>query len=589
MKAHLFRRIFLIYFLVLLLSVIFIELYVTNVVRSGYISNLKDSLSIQAGIISENIPFSQAAALDEFCRRIKEKTGARVTVIDINGKVLGDSDNDSLKMDNHADRLEIRQAIVSDTGWSVRHSDTLKHDFLYLARKITNEGRTDGFVRLAVPLKDVAASVNALRLKINISVILIILLSGLVLTWQMERIRRFVNRISDYADALAHGFLKKRLRLEGAGEFTGLAHNLNDMASEMELSIAQRDEKANRLNVIIKNIPDALLLINTRGVIELSNNAARELFGLSELEGRQFMEVVRNQEFLSLVDQVRSSRATGSADLVIDYPEQRHLSVMVSPISYTVGEIAGVAAIFHDMTRVERLEQMRKDFVANVSHEIKTPITAIKGFAETLLDGALYDKEHAVKFLQTITDQSERINRLVDDLLTLSSVELGVIKMNKKKVDVSDVIDRVIEAVVVQAAARDILVKKSVGTDAIIISADRDRLEQILLNLVDNAVKFTERGDVRISAQRAPNPQPLTPDAGPIEITVSDTGIGIPLKHLFRLGERFYRVDSSRSRELGGTGLGLAIVKHLVKAHGWEMEIESTPGKGTAVKIIIPA
>ncbi|MBI5676536.1 MAG: PAS domain S-box protein [Nitrospirae bacterium] len=576
MKRHIFRRIFLLYFIVLLISVIFIDLYVSNVVRSGYIGNLRDNLSIQAGIISENISFNQAASLDEFCRRIKEKTGARVTVIDISGKVLGDSDNDSSKMDNHADRLEIQQAIISDTGWSVRHSDTLNYDFLYLARKVMNEGQPAGYIRLAVPLKDVNDSVHALRLKIIFMVIAIFLLAGIILSWQTERIRKLVNQTADFADAIAHGFFKKRLHLEGAGEFTVLAHSLNDMASKLETNIAQSDEKTKRLNVIIKNIPEALLLINTHGIIELSNHAAKELFGIPELDGKPLIEVVRNPEFISLVDQVKQNRMTGSAELIIEFPEERYLSVMVSPISYKVGEIAGVAAIFHDLTRLKRLEQMRKDFVANVSHEIKTPVTAIRGFAETLLDGALYDKEHAEKFLQIIKSHSERLNRLVDDLLTLSKVELGVIKMNTTEVDISESIDHVLKTIIVQAAEKDISLNKKLEMENIVIRADKDRLEQIFLNLADNAVKFTEKGEIEIGAAQ---------EEGRSYLFVKDTGIGIPRKHLSRVGERFFRVDSSRSRELGGTGLGLAIVKHLVKAHGWEMKIESEEGRGTIVKV----
>ncbi|MBI5057458.1 MAG: PAS domain S-box protein [Nitrospirae bacterium] len=578
MKRHIFRRIFLLYALVLLFSVIFAELYVTKVVRSGYINDLKDSLLIQAGLISENISFATETSLDDFCRRMKEKTGARVTVIDISGKVLGDSDNDSSKMDNHAGRLEIRQAFASDTGWSVRHSDTLEHDFLYTARKIIKEGQPAGFVRLAIPLKDVYESVNALRLKIIFVVITVFLLSGIALAWQTSKIRRLVNQTTEYAGAIAHGFYKKRLHIEGAGEFTELAHSLSDMASKLETSVTQRDEKANRLNVIIKSIPEALLLINTRGVIELSNNAARELFGGQKLDGKPFIEIVRNPGFLSLVDHVKQNRITGSSELIIDFPEERYLSVLVSPISYTVGEIAGVAAIFHDLTRIKRLEQMRKDFVANVSHEIKTPVTAIKGFSETLLDGALYDRENAEKFIQTIKAQSERLNRLVDDLLTLSRVELGVIKMNKTEVNIPELVDHVIETVAVQAAGKNISIRKSIGTESKIISADRDRLEQILLNLADNAIKFTEKGEIEIG---------VTQEGGRNYIFVKDSGIGIPRKYLSRIGERFFRVDPSRSRELGGTGLGLAIVKHLVKAHGWDMKIVSEEGRGTTVKIYV--
>jgi two-component system phosphate regulon sensor histidine kinase PhoR len=576
MKKHIFRRIFLIYFIFLLLSAIFVELYVTSVVRSDYIGNLKEGLSIQSRIISEHIPFAQEASLDDFCRRVKEKTGARVTVIDISGKVLGDSDNDSSMMDNHANRLEIQQAIISETGWSVRRSDTLRQDFLYFARKVKDGEQPVGFIRLAVPLKDISDSVNELRLKISLVVIAIFLLSGLLMFWQMERIRRLLKQTAVYADALAHGFFKKRLHLGESGEFSGLAQSLNEMASELESNITQREEKTNRLNVIIKHIPEALLIINAHGVIELSNHAARDLFGIQEPDGRQFFEVVRNPEFLSLIDRAKQERTTCSADLTIEFPEEKYLSVMVSPISYKIGEIAGVAAIFHDLTRIKRLEAMRKDFVANVSHEIKTPVTAIKGVSETLLDGALYDKEHAEIFLQTIKSQSERLNRLVDDLLTLSKVELGVIKMSRTEVNLSELIDHVFKTITVQAAEKDIALKKKLETGSPVISADRDRLEQILLNLADNAVKFTENGEIEIGSAQ---------DSGRKYIFIKDTGIGIPRKHLSRIGERFFRVDPSRSRELGGTGLGLAIVKHLVKAHGWEMKIESEEGRGTVVKV----
>jgi two-component system phosphate regulon sensor histidine kinase PhoR len=235
---------------------------------------------------------------------------------------------------------------------------------------------------------------------------------------------------------------------------------------------------------------------------------------------------------------------------------------------------------------------MRRDFVANVSHEIKTPITAIKGFAETLLGGAIDDRENALRFLQTIKNHSERLNSLVEDLLTLSRIELGDIKIEKTAVSLDDVIDTVFTTLRNKAEIKGLYLKKEMPENLCEIKADRNRLTQILLNLVDNGIKFTETGGVTVSVQAhspIPSPQSPTPDRDFNEISVTDTGIGIPQKHLSRLGERFYRVDSSRSRELGGTGLGLAIVKHLVKAQGWEMKIESTPAKGTRVNIIIPA
>ncbi len=576
MKRRFFRRIFILYFIVLLISVVFIEFYITNVVRTNYINDLKESLFIQASLISENILFEEQKNLDYLCRQLKEKAGARVTLVYTDGKVMGDSDTDSFSMENHANRPEIQQASLSGTGWAIRHSSTLQYDLLYTTKKIMKDGKILGFIRLAVPLADVKKSINNLRLKINLVVILLFLSSGIILILQTERIRKFVNQIADHAGALAHGLFKKKLYLEGAGEFTELAHNLNNMASELQETIDRRDAETSRLSVILKSIPDALLLININGTIELSNRAAWELFDRPDLDGRPFIEVVRNPAFSSLIDKVKQDRRSSSDDLVIDSPEEKYLSIRVSPLFYEVGELAGIVAIFHDTTHLKKLEQMRKDFVANVSHEMKTPVTAIKGFAETLLDGALYDRDNAEKFLHTIKSHSERLNRLVEDLLMLSRIELGVIKMDKTEINISDIIDRVIGTFVVQAAEKNLTVKKSIKAGESILIADEHRIEQIILNLIDNAIKFTEAGEIEIGIER---------EGGRSYLFVKDTGIGVQQKYLHRLGERFFRVDPSRSRELGGTGLGLAIVKHLVKAHGWEMKIESEAGQGTIVKI----
>lgn len=576
MKRRIFRRVFLLYFITLLVSVVFMHLYLTRVIRDSYISELTLSLSVQASVIAGTMTSGAVADLNALTGRMKQETGARITILDSTGRVLGDSDNDPFTMESHINRPEIQQAILSGTGWSIRFSDTLKYDLLYVARKIIRNGEPAGFMRLAVPLTKVNESINNLRMKINLAVITVFLLFGLILIYQTERIRKFVLQIADYAGALAHGLFKKRLYLEGAGEFTELAHNLNNMAADLEETVKTADEEAKRLNLILKSIPDALLLINIHNIIEISNNAARELFGSDRLEGRPFLEIVRSPVFMTLIEEVKKNRLPGAAELTFDFTRETYLYVRVSPLYYQVGELAGFVAVFHDTTQMKKLEQTRKDFVANVSHEIKTPITAIKGFAETLLDGALYDKENAVRFLTTIKTHSERLNRLVEDLLIISRLELGVMTVNKTEFHITDIIDEVIQLSVVHAAEKNLSIKKLAERGETLINADRDRLTQILLNLMDNALKFTEKGGIEIGLNR---------EGKRNYFYVRDTGPGVPQKYLTRLGERFFRVDPSRSRELGGTGLGLAIVKHLVKAHGWEMKIESEEGRGTTVKV----
>lgn len=578
MRRRIFRRIFMLYAIVLLLSISFVEIYITRVVRENYIENLKDSLAIQANLISSRIPFHSKENIDILCRELKDITGARVTIIALDGKVLGDSDKDSSLMDNHGDRLEIQHSGISDTGWSIRYSNTLKYDLLYTARKVIRNGNLQGFIRLAVPLKEINTSINLLRFNIIFAVILTLVASAVLLLWQTGRIRRFVIQIADFSRALAGGDFNRRLFLEGAGEFEEITESLNTMSAVLEKTMERSYEETNCLQVILKSIPDALLIINTNGIIEQSNNAFSELFGNSTFTGKPFIEVIRSPEFFSLIDDVKRNLKPASAELRIDHPEERFLMVNVSPLFYREGELSAFVALFHDTTQLKKLEQIRKDFVANVSHEIKTPVTAIKGFAETLLDGALDDRENAQGFLNTIKAHSERLNRLVEDLLTLSRIELGVIRIHKTGVYISEIIDSVMETLKGSAVAKGLYLKKSSFEEDMKIQADRDRITQILLNLADNAIKFTEKGGVEIGS---------APEEGRDCLFVKDTGIGIPRKYLSRLGERFFRVDPSRSRELGGTGLGLAIVKHLVRAHGWEMKIESEEGKGAVVRIFI--
>lgn len=577
MKKGIFRRIFMMYAVVLFLAVLFVELYVTSVVRENYIDNLRQTLVVQIGLISKGISFNQPD-LDGLCRQLKADTGARVTVIMNDGRVAGDSDSASAFMDNHLHRTEIAQALLFDTGMTIRYSDTLKHDFLYVAKKVARGERDAGFVRMAVPLNEVDRAINILRVRVIFVVLIVLIATWVFSVWQTDHLRRLLRQITDFSRSLSRGEIDKRLFLSNAGEFNEIAENLTSMSVEINGLMTKDEEERNRLNVILRSVPDALLIIDTKGIITLSSSSAKDFFGYLPLTGMQFLDVLRNHEFSDLVEQVRKDHLPGTTTLRIESPEEKYLSVRVSPLFYKENELAGFVAIFHDITQIEKLEQVRKDFVANVSHEIKTPVTAIKGFADTLLEGALDDRENAVRFIHTIKSNSERINSLVDDLMTISKIELGVIRVEKTMVDLEDVFENVIETFREKAAIRDLSLEYSLKAGLKHISADKNRLIQILTNLVDNSIKFTEAGGVTLGVDK---------EGEKTFLFVEDTGIGIPPKHLPRLGERFYRVDPARSRKMGGTGLGLAIVKHLVKAHGWSVQITSFPGKGTTVRIVL--
>jgi two-component system phosphate regulon sensor histidine kinase PhoR len=516
--------------------------------------------------------------MDEYCRQLKEKTGSRVTIIRSDGTVIGDSNTDSSQMENHAHRPEIEQSQLYDTGSAIRYSHTLGYDFLYVAKRVIKNGDTEGFVRFAIPLQKVDRAVDAVRMKIIIIVILALLATGIFSVSQIDHLRRLLHQIADFSRSLARGEIDKRLFLKNAGQFTEISENLTTMSEELQEVISRNEEETKRLNEILKSVPDALLIIDARGVILLASTSSREFFGDIGFAGKQFLEAVRSYELSDLMDEVRGKLSPGTAEFRLDHPAEKYLSVKVSPLFRKDRELSGFIAIFHDITQMKKLEQIRKDFVANVSHEIKTPITAIQGFADTLLDGAIDDRENAIRFLQTIKANSERMNSLADDLMMISKIELGVIGIEKADIEVEDVIKNVFATLHDKAAEKMLSMKISIHPDLRKVAADRNRLIQILTNLIDNAIKFTESGGITVGSA-------AEGDRG--YLFVEDTGMGVPKRHLPRLGERFYRVDPARSRKLGGTGLGLAIVKHLVKAHGWEMKIESAEGNGTTVKIFI--
>ncbi len=340
----------------------------------------------------------------------------------------------------------------------------------------------------------------------------------------------------------------------------------------------------------LKNLPDGIVLLDNNDVVRFVNPAFEALFNVksSQLKGRGLNEVIRVPELTELIEIIRTDRSLKKEAFV--EPIDKHLRIKAIPFfgnsitedkadSPVDREYTGAMIVFRDITEGKRTDETRRDFVANVSHELKTPITAIRGFTETLLDGAIEDRNDALRFLNTIKSHTERMDRLIGDLIKLSRIEFGAMPLEKRPLPLEPLIDDVFKGFETLCNGKGISLAKDMQKGCTEIEADPHRLIQILTNLIDNAVKFTDSGHVTVKTEKQ--------GSGYI-ISVEDTGIGIPKRHLLRLGERFFRVDPSRSRELGGTGLGLAIVKHLVKAHGWEMKIESEEGKGTAVRILMP-
>ncbi len=401
----------------------------------------------------------------------------------------------------------------------------------------------------------------------------------LFLVIYLSRMYSSINAIAHLLKELSAGNLDARLFTGSSGKLDTIARDIIAFMEKTSLRLGFAEAEMQRMEAILRGMSDGVLITDMHDVVILANRTFKKLLSVTEnIEGKQIMDVVRNINLIEIVRKAQDSWEIISDEIAITRGNRElHLIATAVPI-YSENSVRGTVLTLHDITRLRHLEEVRKDFVANVSHEIKTPITAIKGFAETLLDGALDDKENSERFLTMIKNHSERLNSLVDDLLALSGIELGDVKINKIEVSLDQVIDTVFMTLQDKADKKELYLRKALPESTQAFAADKDKLIQIIINLVDNGIKFTEKGGVTVG---------IDDTGGRIALFVQDTGVGIPTRFLNRLGERFYRVDSARSRELGGTGLGLAIVKHLVGAHGWSMRIESTYGKGTRVNLII--
>ncbi|HAK88390.1 MAG: hypothetical protein A2077_04840 [Nitrospirae bacterium GWC2_46_6] len=410
-------------------------------------------------------------------------------------------------------------------------------------------------------------------------IIIILSIAVIFLVARLTGISMSIKDISYFLKELSAGNFNARLFSIGNPDLAGVVSDIASIMEKTRSSLDFAEAEMRRMEAILRGMSDGVLIADGRGTIILVNQAFRDLISeAKDIEGKQIVEVLRNAQFVDGFRKAMDSGDIVSEEITVSRPRGDMYLIATAVPVYSRDIINGAVLTLHDITRLRQLEEMRKDFVANVSHEIKTPITAIKGFAETLLDGALEDKENAARFLGMIKGHSERLNSLVDDLLTLSRIELGDISIKKAPVSLEQVVDTVFMTLKEKADKKRLYLKKSIAAGIQEIHADKDRLIQIILNLVDNSIKFTEIGGVTVGMDYS---------GGVLALYVQDTGVGIPGSHLHRLGERFYRVDRTRSRELGGTGLGLAIVKHLVNAHEWGMRIESEPGRGTKVNIII--
>jgi len=532
------------------------------------------------------VPWAEGAPLADACTSLATDLGLRITVMAAGGHVLCDSDRTAGVLRDLAGLPEIRAALTTGTGTAARSDGPSRSPVLYAAVREA-QGGTTRVVRTATPLAAHDDVIEARWIFVAQLLAAAALAAAVAIVLSRRMLRR-LQRLVAFAGKLAAGEPPPYLAPERPDDVGVLEAQLGEMARRIGGTIGELRVERERLEAILRGMVEGVLVTDLAGGVVLLNNRARELLTLppnASPRGRPLVELTRDPAIGELMRELSAGAGIASRDVTLSAGTGPTLQVNAARLRGADGEAFGFVLVLHDVTELRRLEVIRRDFVANVSHELRTPLTAIKGYAETLLGSAGDDRETARRFLAVIDRHSERLGRLINDLLTLSDLELGRTAMRLNAVPVASAVDDVLQIFAEPVARAGVRVSAQVVPGVPPVHADGDRLRQVLINLVDNAIKYTPAGgNVLVRAMAASG----TEHAGMVEIAVEDSGIGIPAQDLPRLTERFFRVDKARSRELGGTGLGLAIVKHIVQAHGGSLAISSAFGAGTTVRVFFP-
>lgn len=566
-------------FLVLFIGGVFFA-YLSHTLNHHLTAEIRQNLATEARLTQMIARRDMGRMRDDapaVAAAISREARARVTIILASGEVVGDSDiaPDQLKgLENHLDRPEVQQALKSGSGEAIRYSATVKTPMLYVAVPLKTAGGEEGFVRLSLPLTALEQATGSIRTLLGAS-LAVSLLVALVLSYILSRVTsRSLRTITILAKQIGKGNFSRRIPVPTRDEVGELARVMNDMAARIEEQLERTSAERNRLDTILRGMGEGLMVSDANGLITMVNPAFLDLFSLKEsVEGRHIIEIARHPALNDAFKAIVASRDERIEKMTLVLGEEKHVLTHWVPL-VNDGELQGVVAVFHDITDLTKLENIRRDFVANVSHELRTPVTVIKGYAEALIDGTMEsDPERARKFVQIILSHSERLAALIGDLLTLSQLEAGSMNLEKTTIRPDQVAKHALELLQPKATQKGIAIDCSGMAGAPPVLADPGRLEQVMVNLLDNAIKYTPQGG-SISFT-------VAGEERMVRIGVKDTGVGIPPKDLPRIFERFYRVDTARSRDEGGTGLGLSIVKHIVQLHGGTAGVESEPGKGS--------
>ncbi|MFZ5987073.1 MAG: two-component system histidine kinase PnpS [Bacillota bacterium] len=591
------KKIFLFYMVLIVIGVSVTGFFTSQLARKFYKYEVEQSLINTALLIRYQLlsEFSKGRHVD-YNDLAKEYSGilnrsdpsksdnrnVRITFIDFNGNVVGESNTNYKEMENHLDRKEVKEAVNGKIGKGLRFSKTLGYDFEYVAVPIESHNMV---VRVSVPLTQLNNIENIIFIYSVIGIV-----SGLIITAVLalrfsHSITKPIIEIISASKEIASGNYSKRVKIKSRDELNDLSKAFNEMALKLERTIADLKDKNIKVDTIINSMQNGIVAVDNRYKILLINSIACDMFGVKnnpKLIGMNILNVIRNNQLNNMLNSTITSNKTLISEAVITLPEDKVFRIYTNPIKSKdkINTNLGGIAFIQDITNIKKLEQIRTEFVSNVTHELKTPLTSIRGFIETLRNGAIEDKKVAYRFLEIIDIEAERLYVLINDILQLSEIETKHVDSNIDTYNLKSIVDETVSILQPVAEKKGVTLNSEVDK-SINLKVNRDRIKQLLINLIDNGIKYNrEIGSVSVSAYKL---------QGKVLIRIKDSGIGIDKEHLPRIFERFYRVDKGRSRNMGGTGLGLSIVKHVVNLYNGDIKVISEPGKGTEFIIQFPA
>ncbi|MBP2650755.1 MAG: multi-sensor signal transduction histidine kinase [Firmicutes bacterium] len=588
-KFGLRNRLMVSYLGLVVLTLLVLGAYILHFFYQHTLTSLTANLLTQADItqklLAENYyPATPQANIDDTIKNITTNTDIRITVIAPDGSVVADSWENPVFMENHAERAEIIQALSGGQGTSIRFSTTLNEDLLYVAVPIQKGTEIVGVLRLSTTLAHINRGFDNIRTVLIAAFFLASLLAVLISNRLTKKYTAPLEKITAAAHEISEGDLSKRVHVQTRDEIEVLARTLNNLAANLDEKMNEITAEKMKLELILRNTNSAIILLDRYGHVIDYNPAAMSAFNITQnMLGRHNIQVIGNGLFDTAVHETVITQDKQTLDLKIEFNgNKRAFLVSLAPIVGSETDASSVLAVFHDITTLRELQEKQANFIANASHELGTPLTAIIGFAETLLDGAISDPDLGLKFTKIIHAEAQRMHRLVKDLLQIAKLEAHDYRASVEThpTAIEPLVNQVINDLTLQWQQKKITLTTSVPLEPVAVMANTDWLKQVLLNLVDNAIKYTPLdGNILLKWWQ---------EDDEAVFIIQDSGVGIPAQDLPHIFDRFYRVERSRTRSAGGTGLGLAIVKFIVEMFGGSIEAKSDFGLGTSFIFRLP-